>query len=168
MIDWNGAVHGITVNLATNKVLNDGFNQVETLVSIEGVQGSGFADVLTGSALGNWFDARGGKDTMTGGGADDTFRFKNTSDSVVGANADVITDFDDFGNDKIDLASVYGGVLVYKHNAIFNGVGQVRINDIAGPDLLVEVNTGGSFAADMQIRLVNTTLLSMTSTDFVL
>jgi serralysin len=168
-IDWNGAVHGVTVNLAlaANQVVNDGFNQVETAVSIEGAIGSKFADTLTGNAVGNWFDPRGGKDTMTGGGANDTFRFKNAEHSVVGANADVIQDFDDLGDDKIDLGSVFGGVLVYKSNAAFNGAGQVRVA-AAGADVLVEVNVGGTLAADMQIRLVNTTFASMASTDFVL
>jgi hypothetical protein len=42
----------------------------------------------------------------------------------------------------------------------------VRINDIAGPDLLVQVNTGGTLAADMQIRLTGTNLASMTASDF--
>ena len=72
------------------------------------------------------------------------------------------------GNDTIDLAAVYGGVLAYRHNGAFTAAGQVRINDIAGADVIVEVNTGGTLAADMQIRLTGTILASMTSTDFVL
>ena len=44
----------------------------------------------------------------------------------------------------------------------------VRINDVAGADVVVEVNTGGSLAADFSIRLVKTTLASMNAGDFVL
>ena len=44
----------------------------------------------------------------------------------------------------------------------------MRINDVAGADVIVEVNTGGSLVADMQMRLVNTTLASMTASDFLL
>ena len=44
-----------------------------------------------------------GKDASTGGAGNDIFMFTATSQSTVGANADVITDFDDFGNDRIDL-----------------------------------------------------------------
>jgi hypothetical protein len=43
-----------------------------------------------------------------------------------------LTGFDDFGNDRIDLRTVYGGTLHYIHKAAFTQVGQVRINDIAG------------------------------------
>ena len=44
----------------------------------------------------------------------------------------------------------------------------MRINDIAGADVIVEVNTGGSLSADVSIRLKGTTLASMTASDFVL
>ena len=37
---------------------------------------------------------------MAGGADNDTFRFAARTHSGVGANADVITDFDDFGNDR--------------------------------------------------------------------
>jgi hypothetical protein len=40
----------------------------------------------------------------------------------------------------------------------------VRINDVAGAEVLVEVNT----AADEQIRLTATTLASMNAADFFL
>jgi hypothetical protein len=46
--------------------------------------------------------------------------------------------------------------LTYIHNAFFSGIGQVRINDIAGPDVIVELNLGGTLAPDMQIRLEHT------------
>ena len=58
--------------------------------------------------------------------------------------------------------------MTYRHNLGFTAAGQVRINDIAGPDLLVQVNTGGSLAADFAIRLAATTLGSMTGSDFIL
>jgi len=50
----------------------------------------------------------------------------------------------------------------------FNGAGQVRINDIAGPDLFVEVNLGGTLAPEMQIHLTNTFAFTMNAADFVL
>ena len=58
--------------------------------------------------------------------------------------------------------------MTYRHNGAYTAAGQVRINDVAGADLLVEVNTGGTLAADFAVRLTNTTLASMTATDFVL
>ncbi len=105
---------------------------------------------------------------MTGGTLNDLFVFERASDSVTGANADIITDFDDSGNDTIDLSAVFDPTLVSRHNLAFTAAGQVRINDIAGVDLLVEVNLSGTAAPEMQIRLTNTLLASMTATDFIL
>ena len=84
------------------------------------------------------------------------------------AAPDVITDFDDFSNDRIDVSALFGPAMAYRHNLAFTAAGQVRINDIAGADVLVEVNTGGTLAPDAQIRLTNTTLASMTASDFIL
>jgi hypothetical protein len=44
----------------------------------------------------------------------------------------------------------------------------VRINDIAGADLLVEVNISGTTGAEFAIRLTATTLTSMSAGDFIL
>jgi len=58
--------------------------------------------------------------------------------------------------------------MTYRGTLAFTGAGQVRINDIPGPDLLVEVNLGGSLAADMHIRLTNTDVAAMAASDFCL
>jgi hypothetical protein len=63
---------------------------------------------------------------------------------------------------------VFAGTLAFIDDDAFSARGQVRIHDIAGPDVIVEVNLVGSLAADMQIRLVNTTLASMSAGDFFL
>ena len=55
-----------------------------------------------------------------------------------------------------------------RHNLGFTAAGQVRINDIAGADVLVEVNTGGSLAPDFAVRLTATALVDMTASDFIL
>lgn len=108
-----------------------------------------------------------GRDTLSGGLGNDIFRFASVSQSPRGS-ADTINDFDDFGNDRIDLQSVYHGTLRYIHNHHFSAAGQVRISDVPGSDVIVEVNTGGSLVADMQIRLAHTTLASMSAGDFFL
>jgi hypothetical protein len=58
--------------------------------------------------------------------------------------------------------------MVYVRGAAFTGYGQVRANDIAGPDVIIEVNTTGSMAADVAIRLTDTTFASLSASDFVL
>ena len=97
-----------------------------------------------------------------------TFVYQVQADSLAGATCDIIMDFDDVGNDRINLAGVFGPALVYRGAAAFNGVGQVRINDIAGPDLIVEVNLSGNTAPEMQIYLQGTTLAMMGVDDFLL
>jgi Ca2+-binding RTX toxin-like protein len=109
-----------------------------------------------------------GRDSMFGEAGADTFRFTAKTHSVVGANADRIGDFDDFGNDTIDVSALFGPALTFIGTKDFTKAGQLHIKDVAGPDVLVEVNTGGSLAADFQIRLVDTTVASMTKNDFVL
>jgi len=150
----------IATGNASNNVIagNGSANTLDGQLGNDTLIGLAGSDVLTGGA---------GRDVMAGGAENDTFRFGAASHSLV-ATPDLITDFDDFGNDRIDLSAVYGGVLSYRGAGAFTAIGQVRLNDIAGPDLLVQVNTGGSLAADMQIRLSATTIGSMTASDFVL
>lgn len=117
-------------------------------------------DILTGGL---------GKDMLEGGPGGDIFDFNLVKESVVGANRDVIFDFDD-GNagDRIDVSALYPAVMVYCHGLAFTAAGQVRINDVAGADVIVEVNVGGTLAADFSIRLFGTTLASMNAGDFIL
>jgi Ca2+-binding RTX toxin-like protein len=129
--------------------------------------GNGLANVIIGNALANKLTGLAGKDTLVGAGGNDSFVYKTAADSH-GATADVITDFDDNGNDRIDLSALFAGTLVYKGTGALTGAHQVHIHDIAGPDLLVEVNLSGSLAPELTIRLAATTALSMSASDFVL
>jgi Ca2+-binding RTX toxin-like protein len=185
IIDSAGSADLVTSTITRSLAPFASIENLTLLGSGNGI-GNALANTITGSAAANTLDGGAnndtliglggndvligglGKDTMTGGLGNDTFRFAVAQHSPRGAGADVITDFDDFGNDRIDLSAVYGGTLAYIHKAAFSASGQVRINDVAGPDVIVEVNTGGSLAADMQIRLVNTTLASMSVGDFFL
>ncbi|HTV68216.1 MAG TPA: hypothetical protein VMF90_06730 [Rhizobiaceae bacterium] len=153
------------VDVAIGGIDNDWFEGGKDNDTLTGNSGN---DTLRGDAGNDILNGGLGKDTMTGGTLNDTFKFTALTHSKTGALADIINDFDDSGNDRIDLSAVYGPKLVYKHGAAFTAVGQVRVNDVAGADVLVEVNTAGSLAADFVIRLKGTTLGSMTATDFVL
>jgi Ca2+-binding RTX toxin-like protein len=132
------------------------------------ITGNGLDNDLRGFGGNDVLDGKAGTDQLVGGNGRDTFRFSSKTHSGLGANADSIVDFDDAGNDVIDVSALFGPVMVYRHNLGFTAAGQVRIRDIAGPDLFVEVNTGGTLAADFSIRLTNTTLASMNAGDFIL
>jgi hypothetical protein len=173
-----------TLNLATGPALNNlaGARDRVAVVgdsSAETITGSAFADILTGNAgndtllggVGSDLLLGGaGRDTMTGGlGGADIFRFTSRTHSPNNVNRDQIIDFDKGGTaDRIDVSKLFGPKMAYIHNAAFSAAGQVRVNDIAGADVIVEVNTGGSLAADFSVRLKATTLASMTAGDFVL
>lgn len=149
-----GTAVGGTGNARDNVIT--GNNAANTLLGMDG------KDTIIGGI---------GKDTMTGGNQDDLFKFTlKTHSSANHASADVIMDFDDVGkgNDKIDLAGIYGPKLSFINTGAFTNVGQVRVNDIAGADVIIEVNLSGGLEADFAIRLKNTTLSQIGLDDFVL
>lgn len=125
-------------------------------------------DTLIGGADNDILIGNAGADTMTGGLGSDTFKFLNKTHSF-GASTDIITDFDDGGSgDRIDVSALFPRTMSYIHTGAFTAWGQVRVVDVAGPDVLVEVNTGGSLAADFTIRLKTTAIGAMGADDFVL
>jgi Ca2+-binding RTX toxin-like protein len=134
------------------------------------LSGNGGNDTLNGEAGLDIINGGLGRDLLSGGTENDRFVFSARTHSLVGVNSDRILDFDDpgMGNDTINLSALFGPKLQYIHAAAFTKLGQVRINDVAGPDVLVEANLVGSLAADFSIRLTATTLGSMNAGDFIL
>lgn len=68
---YNDASTGVNVNLATGIGL-DGMGGTDTLLNVEGILGSRFADVLTGGNAANGVGATDGFESFTGNGGDDT------------------------------------------------------------------------------------------------
>lgn len=83
---------GIIVDMAltNNQVINDGYGNSETAISIEEVRGSEQNDKIKMNSADNTIEGRDGRDTMTGGGGNDRFGWYNTFQFNDG---DVITDF---------------------------------------------------------------------------
>lgn len=162
-IEGAGGVLNFTTKYNSVKRLEiDAFN-AESRVTVTGsargdeFHGSDFADIWIG---GN------GVDNSWGEAGNDIFRFTNVSHSTV-ASPDRIHDFG-FGNDKIDVSFLFGPAMVFRGTLAFNGLGQVRVVDVAGPDVLIQVNVSGNLAPDMSIRLVDTTVMDITAGDFIL
>jgi Ca2+-binding RTX toxin-like protein len=65
IVGYFSATGGVNVNLASGAVSGGAGN--DTLVGIEGVLGSGFADSLVGGATGEFFRGGAGNDTIDGG-----------------------------------------------------------------------------------------------------
>ncbi|HTV68212.1 MAG TPA: calcium-binding protein [Rhizobiaceae bacterium] len=155
----NASRNGTGNALANGMRGNTGSNELRGLGGDDVLDGQDGVDTLIGGA---------GRDFLTGGASNDVFSYTARSESVVGVNADRILDFDDAGNDRINLSALFGPAMTYRHNQAFTAPGQVRINDVAGADVIVEVNLVGTSGADFAIRLTGTTLASMTASDFVL
>ena len=81
IVNYAGASAPVTANLITGSVTSSAGSN--TLVSIEGVTGSGFDDVLIGNAAANLLDGGAGADTMAGGLGGDTYVVDNVNDVVV-------------------------------------------------------------------------------------
>jgi hypothetical protein len=65
--NYVGATAGIVVNMATGTVSSDGSGSADTLLGIERVMGSNFADSITGSGADDDFSGNLGNDTLDGG-----------------------------------------------------------------------------------------------------
>ncbi len=124
----------------------------DTYSLIEGVSGSSFADVLSGDANANRLFGQGGADTITGRGGNDYLDGGAGNDVFVfgnNAGADTIADFDDFGDDILQLSIT--GITTF---------GQVQaVMTQQGADVLIDFAT-------TDIILTNTTLASMGADDF--
>jgi Ca2+-binding RTX toxin-like protein len=130
------------------------------------VIGSARGDDFSGSEFNDVWTGGTGRDDPTGNGGNDLFRFTALNHSVV-SNPDRIQDFDQNGNDRIDLSQLFGPALKFRGQSAFTGLGQVRIVD-SGADVIVQVNVVGNINPDLAIRLINVDPISVTAGDFVL
>lgn len=80
---------------------------------------------------------------------------------------DVILDFEDFGNNETIDLSGFAGTLSFVGAAGFSGANQVRAVQ-NGSSVLIQINVGGSLAADGEIMLTNTLLSTVNASDFLL
>lgn len=112
---YTNAAGGLTVSLA-NPGINTGEAQGDSLVSIEGLIGSQYADTLRGNSVANTLDGRGGDDLLTGEEGADTLLGGGGKDRLYGgAGADQL-----YGQDGNDLLT--------------GGVGADTLNGGAGTD----------------------------------
>jgi Ca2+-binding RTX toxin-like protein len=73
-ISYQYATAGVKVSLNTTAAQATGGSGSDTLVSIENLTGSAYADTLIGNAAANVLNGLGGTDTLNGGGGNDTLR----------------------------------------------------------------------------------------------
>ena len=104
------AFQGVDVNLTTGIAI-DGWGDTDTLISIEDVQGSQFADQITGDNGSNSLMGLAGNDSLIGGGGDDWFRGGSGDDLLDGgAGYDIAGYRDDEAN---DIPTVNGAIVAH-------------------------------------------------------
>jgi Ca2+-binding RTX toxin-like protein len=125
-VQYDSAQSAVVVNLAAGTATGGGASGTgsASLANIEGVHGSGFADVIIGGSASNELFGAGGNDTLDGGGGFDVLRGGAGADTFVfgapqSAPSTVVTDFS-------------------------TGVDTVRLNGA----LMSELGPSGRFAAD--------------------
>ena len=126
-LDYSGnLISGVTVNLVSGTALSDDSGN-DSLISIENVIGTQFADTITGDANANRLTGGAGNDTLTGGAGDDTYLFGDNSGSdtlieAVGGGIDTL----DFSPGTIGLTLTIDSVLA----ALFENIIGTSGNDI--------------------------------------
>jgi serralysin len=160
-----GATSGVTVDLNLTTAQDTGGSGIDTILNIEKLIGSQFADHFTGTAGDNNLDGWSGQDTLTGGAGLDQFRFTAAADST-NAAPDTITDFSHEQGDLMVLSSIYADTLAFLGSETFSGqAGELRYS-VADGNCLVTVDLNGDSSADFSITLLGVTTL--VAGDFVL
>ena len=112
--DWLGATHALRINVATGTIANDGFGHAET-ISVTGtdgaleINGTTFADVMTGSSRSEVFITQGGNDTIDGAGGYDRVRY-NRDDISTGVNVDLATGIATGASDGVAFRQRLSGI----------------------------------------------------------
>lgn len=155
------ATAGVNVNLATGRA-SDGLKGTDTLVNINGVQGSDHDDTITGSTalVAESFDLRGGNDSVDGGAITDTLGYANRNMVFYGFSTEAVTvdlgrqtaTGTDIGTDTlVNINQVVGGrgndSITGSDSALIEwlegGAGNDTLDGGAGTDFVSYINTGG-------------------------
>ncbi|MFE0753923.1 calcium-binding protein, partial [Inquilinus sp. NPDC058860] len=171
-VSYTDSTRGVTVNLAAGTG-SGGTATGDTLISIEGVNGSNYADTLIGNSVANTLTGGGGKDVLTGGAGADRFVFGAGHSATGSANADRITDFSHAQGDRIDLSLIDANTGTAGNQA-FSFIGTDAYTGVAGQlryvvsngDAVIAGDTNGDKVSDFNIVLDN--VGSLQASDFVL
>ena len=81
-VRYDNATAAVNVNLATGIATGDASVGTDTLINIEAVRGSNYADTLTGSNNADAFQGMGGNDTIDGGNGFDRVDYSTSTAAV--------------------------------------------------------------------------------------
>jgi Ca2+-binding RTX toxin-like protein len=158
-VDYSNASAGITIDLSAHSTSDNGDGGHDTLYNIQNVNGSSYADTITGDSNDNILYGGGGNDSLTGGSGADTFLFKA---ATAFSGSATITDFNTTQNDKIDINDVLQGHYHPLTDAISDFVQLVT----SGSNTLLKVDldgTGGIYSPTTIATIQGVTGLSLST-----
>ena len=132
VVDYSRASGSVTVSLLSNS--STGADGTDSLIRIEGIQGSQSNDTLTGDANDNWVGGNGGNDSLDGGAGIDTANYHRATGGVtVNLVTGIATGAD--GNDTLIGFENIAGSLWYSDSLTGND-GNNWIEGNAGNDTI--------------------------------
>jgi Ca2+-binding RTX toxin-like protein len=149
----SGATAGVTASLALTTVQATGGSGSDTLLNIENLTGSAYADTLTGNAGNNLLSGGNGNDTLKGGGGADTLNGEAGDDLLIVTDLGFQGLYGGTGTDTVRLA---GTGLALDLTALgskfkFHDVEAIDLNgansltlDASAPFLRVDGNAGSA------------------------
>ncbi len=186
------AVAGVTVSLASTAAQATGGSGSDTLLNVENLTGSNFADTLTGNAGNNYLTGGTGNDILSGGAGNDVLTGGLGADKLTGGTGadrfdfnvltelgltsttwDTVTDFKTSEGDKIDLQGVDANTALAGDQAfIFLGAVSTFTGDATGKlrfDAATHILYGSTDAdTAAEFAIVLTGVSSLAGTDLVL
>jgi Ca2+-binding RTX toxin-like protein len=141
---YNNAQSGVSVNLTVLTAQITGGAGTDTLVSIEGIYGSSFDDVLTGNSDANVLVGDAGNDRILGGAGDDII-YSGVGDDYLDGGS---------GTDTLSFALSTNGVvaLLYSAEIVVSGEGKDQFLNFenatgsAYSDIIYANSTGGTIS----------------------
>jgi len=143
--DYTGANSAVQINLGTGTPTAGGDGS-DTLISIENLIGSGFADSLTGSIGANSFSGGSGNDTLLGDAGNDTLAGGAGNDSINGgADLDTASYADALSAVTVSLSSglAGGGAGNDTLTGIENLIGSGYADTLTGSSAANDLQGGG-------------------------
>lgn len=149
-VDYNNSPTGVVVQLggSSDGFAEDGFGGTDTLVNIEAVRGSSFADELYGSddAPFESLEGRGGNDLIDGGGGIDRADYVG-SPSAVTVNLNTGTAQDGWGgvDTLVNIENIRGSAF---NDTLTGDAGNNRLDGSEGADRLFGLGGDDTYVVD--------------------
>ncbi|TXI18293.1 MAG: hypothetical protein E6Q62_07060 [Nitrosomonas sp.] len=145
-LTYASATGPVTVSLNITTQQNTVNAGLDTIIQVENLIGSNFADNLTGNSANNILEGRGGNDTLTGWSGADTMIGGSGNDTYFVENSkDVVTENSSQGTDLVSSRLTYtlpANVenLTLTGTAAINGTGNDLNNTLTGNNAANELN----------------------------